>query len=95
MKKGCFEGRVVVGKMCCNNKMNGLEREKLLNERGVGGIYFLLRVERPKNFVGKVGYKGIRGVGGFDGGGRMCEVTRRGGITGCLSKRMDREEVSI
>lgn len=53
MKKGCFEGRVVVGKMCCNNKMNGLEREKLLNERGVGGIYFLLRVERPKNFVVK------------------------------------------
>jgi hypothetical protein len=42
--------------MCCTNKMNGLERDKLLNGKGRGGgIYFLLQVERRKDFVVKIG----------------------------------------
>jgi len=40
--------------MCCNNKMNGLERDKLLNGRG-GGSIFLLQVKRRKDFVGRMG----------------------------------------
>jgi hypothetical protein len=52
-EEGFFEGRVVVGKMCCNNKMNGLERDKLLNGKGVGVCIFLLQVERRKDFVVK------------------------------------------
>jgi len=52
MKKGCFEGRVVVGKMCCNNKMNGLEKDKILNGKGVGGggIYFFITGRNTKGF---------------------------------------------